>query len=194
MPEFDYFRLPAAFCTGSSIMPQKQNPDVCELVRAKAVRVKAAETAVYELVRGAPTGYNRDLQEAKEPFMEGIATTRASLRVMAPMLADMEVNSEKLLAGFSPDVFATDRALELVAEGVPFRDAYHAVKGDLGALAAVDPREAIKQKQHVGAPFGLDWALYAGRIKEVRQAARKRKRAYERAVSSLMGEPYEAGV
>lgn len=193
MPEFDYFRLPAAFCTGSSIMPQKQNPDVCELVRAKAVRVKAAETAVFELVRGAPTGYNRDLQEAKEPFMEGMATTRASLRVMAPMLAGMEVNVEKLVAGFSPDVFATDRALELVAEGVPFRDAYHAVKGDLGALAAVDPREAIRLKEHMGAPFGLDWALYAGRIKEVRQAARKRKRAYERALSALMNAPYVVG-
>ena len=174
-------------------MPQKQNPDVCELVRAKAVRVKAAETAVFELVRGAPTGYNRNLQEAKEPFMEGMATTRASLRVMAPMLAGMEVNVEKLVAGFSPDVFATDRALELVAEGVPFRDAYHAVKGDLGALAAVDPREAIRLKEHMGAPFGLDWALYAGRIKEVRQAARKRKRAYERALSALMNAPYVVG-
>ena len=64
----------------------------------------------------------------------------------------------------------------------------------MGALAEVDPREAIQLKQHLGAPFGLDWALYRVRIKEVRQAARKQKRAYERAISSLMGEPYEAGV
>ena len=72
MPEFDYFTLPAEFCTGSSIMPQKQNPDVCELVRARALKVKAAELGVYDLIKGSPTGYNRDLQEAKELFMEGI--------------------------------------------------------------------------------------------------------------------------
>ena len=65
MPEFDYFFLPRAFCTGSSIMPQKQNPDVCELVRAKASNVMAENIRIAELIKGAPTGYNRDLQEAK---------------------------------------------------------------------------------------------------------------------------------
>ena len=81
-------------------MPQKQNPDVCELVRAKASRVKAAELAVYDLVKGAPSGYNRDLQEAKEPFMEGLAMTRSSLQIMTPMLAETTVNKAALLAGF----------------------------------------------------------------------------------------------
>ncbi|MCF7847572.1 MAG: argininosuccinate lyase, partial [Kiritimatiellales bacterium] len=97
MPEFDYFKLPAEFCTGSSIMPQKQNPDVCELVRAKASRVKAAELGVYDLVKGSPTGYNRDLQEAKELFMEGIATTRACLRIMAPLVKATKANKQKLI-------------------------------------------------------------------------------------------------
>ena len=125
MPEFEYFRLPAEFCTGSSIMPQKQNPDVCELVRAKASRVKAAELGVYDLIKGSPTGYNRDLQDAKELFMEGINTTRASLRILAPMVEQTKANEQALIDGFTPDVFATDRALELVGEGMPFRDAYH---------------------------------------------------------------------
>ncbi|HBO87678.1 MAG: argininosuccinate lyase [Pontiellaceae bacterium] len=191
MPEFDYFKLPAAFCTGSSIMPQKQNPDVCELVRAKASRVKAAELAVYDLVKGAPSGYNRDLQEAKEPFMEGLAVTRATLQVMTPMLAETTVNKVALLSGFSPDVFATDRALELVAKGIPFRDAYHRVKEDLDELVSIDPIEAIRMKQHIGASFGLDWLGYRDQIKTVRQRKRKQQRVYERAIGSLTGLAYK---
>ena len=191
MPEFDYFKLPAAFCTGSSIMPQKQNPDVCELVRAKASRVKAAELAVYDLVKGAPSGYNRDLQEAKEPFMEGMAITRSTLQVMAPMLAETKVNKAALLSGFSSDVFSTDRALERVTEGMPFRDAYHRVKEELDELASVDPNEAIRKKRHMGACFGLDWLAYREQIRAVRNRTRKQKRAYERAIKSLTGLEYQ---
>ena len=159
MPEFAYFVLPAAYCTGSSIMPQKKNPDVLELVRAKASRVAAAAEGVYGLLKGLPTGYNRDLQEAKEPFMEGLATTRASLRIMAGLVRGMSVNRKALVDGFTPDVFATDRALELVAGGMPFRDAYHHVKEHLDELRGRDPGQAIAQKTHLGATAGLDFAL-----------------------------------
>ena len=193
MPEFNYFQLPSAFCTGSSIMPQKQNPDVCELVRARASRVKAAEEAVYQLVKGAPTGYNRDLQEAKEPFMEGIATTRASLQIMAAMMQQTKVNKKALLGGFTPEVFATDRALEYVSEGMPFRDAYHKVKEELASLDALDPQEAIDKKDHFGAPSGLEWELYAKRLRELKSATQKKRSSYERAISKLMGTPYKIG-
>jgi argininosuccinate lyase len=191
MPEFNYFQLPAAFCTGSSIMPQKQNPDVCELVRARASRVKAAEEAVYQLVKGAPSGYNRDLQEAKEPFMEGIAMTRASLQIMTAMMAQTKVNKKALVDGFTPEVFATDRALEYVSEGMPFRDAYHKVKEELSSLCSIDPQEAIEKKDHYGAPSGLQWELYIQRLKALKSATKKKRSSYERAVSKLMGVPYK---
>jgi len=190
MPEFDYFKLPAEFCTGSSIMPQKQNPDVCELVRAKASRVKAAELGVYDLVKGSPTGYNRDLQEAKEPFMEGIATTRACLRILTPLVKETKINKKALIEGFSPDVFATDRALELVGEGMPFRDAYHHVKENLQELESIDPVEALQLKTHLGAPLGLDWDLFKTRIAAVRQTAREERKAFNKAVSKLLGTSY----
>ena len=175
MPEFAYFVLPAAYCTGSSIMPQKKNPDVLELVRAKASRVAAAAEGVQALLKGLPTGYNRDLQEAKEPFLEGMATTRASLRIMAGLVRGLSVNRKALVGGFTPEVFATDRALELVAEGTPFRDAYHQVKEHLDDLRGRDPVEAIARKRHLGATAGLDCALlqkgvgaYAGFIRRER--------------------------
>jgi len=187
MPEFAYFNLPAAFCTGSSIMPQKKNPDVLELVRAKASRVKADMIAAFDLVKGSPTGYNRDLQEAKEVFMSGIATTRASLRIMAAMLADTTVNKDKLIAGFTPDVFATDRALELVASGMPFRDAYHYVKNNLHELESMDPHVAIKRKKHLGGTAGLDFAMYdrkiAGVLKHADQAHNKIQLAFRNLLS-----------
>ena len=186
MPEFDYFKLPAEFCTGSSIMPQKQNPDVCELVRAKATRVKAAELAVYDLIKGSPTGYNRDLQEAKEPFMEGISTTRACLRILSLMIKETQINREKLMAGFTPDVFATDRALELVGEGMPFRDAYHYVKEHLDELESIDPAQAIQSKTHLGAPLGLDWAHFSERIQAIESFVQTQRNAFEQIEKQLL--------
>jgi len=186
MPEFGYFTLPDELCTGSSIMPQKKNPDVIELVRARATRVKACEIAVYDLVKGSPGGYNRDLQEAKEPFIEGIATTRACLRVLAPCIQGIRVNEEALLAGFSPAVFATDRALELVGQGMPFRDAYHYVKAHLEELEAMDPAEAIACKTHLGAPAGIDWAHLKSRSAGVKVAVREERKQAEAAVRHLL--------
>jgi argininosuccinate lyase len=186
MPELDYFKLPAEFCTGSSIMPQKQNPDVCELIRAKASRVKTAELGVYDLIKGSPTGYNRDLQEAKELFMDGIATTRSCLRIAAPMVQAVQVNEKKLIDGFTPDVFATDRALQLVGEGMPFRDAYHHVKDNLQELEGIDPVEAIKHKTHLGAPLGLDWAYFADRAAAVMDTVQNERERFNRAVSALL--------
>ncbi len=187
MPEFGYFNLPAAFCTGSSIMPQKKNPDVLELVRAKASRVKADAMAAFDLVKNSPTGYNRDLQEAKEVFMSGINTTRSCLRILAAMCAGTTVNAGKLAGGFTPDVFATDRALELVASGMPFRDAYHYVKNHLHELEAMDPREAIARKKHLGGTAGLDFAMYAKSIASVQSFARGEKERIQRVSRALVG-------
>ena len=187
MPEFGYFTLPAAFCTGSSIMPQKRNPDVLELVRGKAAKVMSSVSCVAELIRGAPSGYNRDLQEAKGPFMKGIHMTRASLRVMKRLMAGTGVNRKAVLAGFSPDVFATDRALELVAGGMPFRDAYHHVKQHLDELKQMNPYQAIARKTHLGATAGLDFPGMGARAAEAMKFAEEERRAFGKAVSRLMG-------
>lgn len=185
MPEFGYFTLPDELTTGSSIMPQKKNPDVIELVRARASKVKACELAVYDLIKGSPTGYNRDLQDAKEFFMEGVATTRACLRVLSPFVEAIEVNRQALKDGFSPDVFATDRALELVGEGMPFRDAYHHVKENLDELDKIDPSKAIAQKTHLGAPMGLDWTLLKERVTAVNGIVREQRKSIDRAMTKL---------
>jgi len=187
MPEFGYFKLPGAYCTGSSIMPQKSNPDVPELVRARAARVLAEMVAVFTVTKGLPSGYNRDVQETKEPFMEGLNTTRASLRIMSQLVTGLKADRKKLCAAFTPDVFATDRALELVAEGMPFRDAYHYVKEHIEELENMDPYRAIAIKNSLGDTGGLDFEGFEIRIKEARGWAREEQKMYNRTMTRLLG-------
>lgn len=187
MPEFGYFELAEAFTTGSSIMPQKRNADVLELMRAKASRVQGAADAAYHLVKGLPTGYNRDLQEAKELFMEGFQITRSSVSVLRPLVQSMKVREDRLRAGFTPDIYATDRALELVAEGMPFRDAYHHVKAHLDELEQMDADTVLAKKRHLGAPAGLDYDLLSSRVKQGRAGLAARWKKVDAAYRRLLG-------
>ena len=187
MPEFDYFNLPADFCTGSSIMPQKKNPDVLELIRAKTSKAIACATAVQELIKAAPSGYNRDLQEAKQSFMEGISITRTSLRIMTPLIRKLTINRKKLLAAFEPGVFATDTALELVAEGVPFRDAYHYIKSHLDELEVADPYKAIAIKTHLGGTAGLNLKALGKRAQEIQGFVREESDDFRQHIVRLLG-------
>ena len=155
MPEFGWFTLPKELCTGSSIMPQKRNPDGLELVRAKAAAVGADLDAIKAIIRGLPSGYNRDYQLTKAPFFRGCETGLACVRIMDLTVAKLAVNADRLVAGFTPDVFATDAAIELVKKGVPFRDAYRQVGTNLEKLSAMDPVEAIGRRTSTGTPGNL---------------------------------------
>jgi len=129
--EFKYMEISDAFTTGSSIMPQKKNPDVAELIRGKTGRVYGDLTAILTILKGLPMTYNRDLQEDKEPLFDAIDTANASLSVLAAMLKGISFNRERMKAeaglGFST---ATDVAEYLVGQGVPFREA-HGIVGRL---------------------------------------------------------------
>jgi len=188
MPEFGYFVLPPEVCTGSSIMPQKYNPDVLELIRAKTAVVLGLGSAANNLLKSLPGGYNRDLQESKALYMEGLRVTRASLRIMSLMAKSLDVNADRLRAGFTPGVFATDTALELVAGGMPFRDAYQHVRSNLDALASEDPDKAIAKKTHLGSTAGLDFNLYRARIRHARQWTGLHKKKSATAFKKLMGQ------
>ncbi len=190
MPEFGYFSLPKEFCTGSSIMPQKYNPDVCELVRSKAAQVCGLSATANAILVGMPGGYNRDLQDTKKLLVEGFDTTRASLRILARLVGGLEVHPDRLRAAFAdPGVFATDRALELVAGGMPFRDAYHQVRDHLEDLRGMDPDEAIAKKTHRGAPGGLDFGYYDDWIRRIeRPCLAQRRRKVARALDKLLPE------
>jgi argininosuccinate lyase len=192
MPEFGYFRIPDEYCTGSSIMPQKHNPDVLELVRARSCSVLGHAATVAAIVNRLPASYNRDLQETKEPFLDGIRVTRACLRILRLLVEGLQVNRNALAAGFHAEVFAADRALELVGQGMSFRDAYGHVRKNLDELKVTNPRRAVAAKRHLGAPAGLDFALLAERAGGFRRSARASRKRFHGAVSRLLGVPYPA--
>jgi argininosuccinate lyase len=125
-PQFGFVRLPDAYSTGSSIMPQKKNPDVAELMRGKTGRVYGDLMGLLTLMKGLPLAYNRDMQEDKEPFLDTHDTVSPSLAIMAGMLSELGFNADRmrraLKAGF---LNATELADYLAAKGVPFRQAHH---------------------------------------------------------------------
>lgn len=187
MPEFGYFTLPRAYCTGSSIMPQKYNPDVLELVRSKTAQVLGLATAALSMLHAMPGGYNRDLQDCKGLYMKGLSITRTTLRILAKFVRGLGIDEAKLRAGFIPGVFATDVALRKVAAGTPWREAYHQVRDNLEALATEDPDAAVAAKTHAGATAGLDYALYAGRVAALRTSVTARMEQFEAKMKELLG-------
>lgn len=126
--EFAFIDLDDAYATGSSIMPQKKNPDAAELVRGKTGRVYGNLMALLTTMKGLPLAYNKDMQEDKEGLFDSVATWQKSLRIFAPMLATMTVNTDRMAqaarGGFTN---ATDLADYLVRQGLPFRDAHEVV-------------------------------------------------------------------
>jgi argininosuccinate lyase len=126
--EFHFVTLADAFTTGSSLMPQKKNPDVAELTRGKTARVIGNLMSLLTLLKGLPMSYNRDLQEDKEPMFDTADTVRACVRLMAGMLQTATVNRAACQAAAAdPALLATDLADYLVRKGLPFRQAHHLV-------------------------------------------------------------------
>jgi argininosuccinate lyase len=187
MPEFGYFRIPKELCTGSSMMPQKRNPCGLELVRAKAAAVIGCEQQVAGILRALPSGYNRDFQETKGPFMRGVEATAGSLSVMRLSIERLEVVEENLRKGFLPEIYATDRALELVVEGRPFRDAYRYVGTHLEELSARDPVANLKSKKLQGGPGNLGLKSLAKRASAAEKWLRSVRDPFQKALAALMG-------
>ncbi len=140
--EFKFIELADAFCTGSSIMPQKKNPDIPELIRGKSGRVVGNLMALLTLLKGLPMTYNRDLQEDKEPLFDTIDTVGQSLAIMAELLANMTFYTDRLeeLTSGGGYMTATDLADYLVRKNVPFRQA-HAIVGQVVASCLQQKKE-----------------------------------------------------
>ena len=142
--EFGFVEMDDAFSTGSSIMPQKKNPDACELIRGKTGRVYGSLTALLTIMKSLPLAYNKDMQEDKEAIFDAVDTTESCLRVFTRMLDTLSFNKEKMLSGAGLGFTnATDAADYLVKKGVPFREA-HEIIGHM-VLLCLEKKCAIHQ-------------------------------------------------
>lgn len=186
LPEFGYFSLPRDLCSGSSIMPQKKNPDGLELLRAKSASLSAWASQVKNIVRSLPSGYNRDFQETKEPFLRGCRQTLVSLKIMDLTIEKMTVNRENLEKAFTPDIYATDYALELVATGMSFRDAYREVGLNLDKLTSRRPAEALKSRTYPGSPGNLNLEPGKRALEKLRADWTERSRRISAAFEDLL--------
>jgi argininosuccinate lyase len=173
--EFGFVELSDAFSTGSSLMPQKKNPDMIELTRGKTGRLYGNLLSVLTTLKALPSSYNRDLQEDKEALFDSVDTVRASLEIFSVMLPELKINRERMEgAANDPGLLATDIAEYLVKKGVPFREA-HELVGTLVtrasemnlALNNVSPM----QMQEISPLFGEDLST----IFDVRRSLEKRR-------------------
>jgi len=160
--EFRFVEQPDAFSTGSSLMPQKKNPDACELIRGKSARLQGNLQTLLTLAKGLPLTYNRDLQEDKPPIFDSYDQVALCADVLAGAVAGLQFNRERCATAVSdPALLATDLVDYLVLRGVPFREAHHAV-GGVVALAerTAQPlnKLATAEVRKIHAGFGPDWA------------------------------------
>jgi argininosuccinate lyase len=170
--EFGFIKLPRQFTTGSSIMPNKSNPDVVELLRGRAATIEGAITEI-QAVLSLPSGYQRDLQLTKAPLLRGMKAALQALAIVPSLVEGLAFNEEKMRQAISTDMFATDLALSEAAKGVPFRTAYLDAKKSLDTAGAPDAAASLAQRVSPGACGDL-------RLDEIRGRLERYLKEYDR--------------
>lgn len=183
--EYGFFTAPQELCDGSSIMPQKRNLSALELVRARAHTVVALQGQMLATLVGLPSGYNMDYQETKAPLIEAVHLCEETLAVVRLFAAGIEIQRKRLEAACAAELFATDRAYELAAAGVPFRDAYREVAAAPAAQEPGDLVARLRARDAEGAPGNLGLAHVAARIARERTAWRQRQATLDEALTAL---------
>jgi argininosuccinate lyase len=152
--EFGFVRLDDELTTGSSIMPNKRNPDLVELMRAACSVVQGAIAELHGMT-ALPSGYQRDLQLTKAPLMRGLDEALATSALLPRLVRGITLDRERMRAAIAPECFATDRAVELALAGVPFREAYRQVATEIAALEQGDADASLAARTSAGAPGAL---------------------------------------
>ncbi len=165
--EFGFVKLPARYCTGSSIMPNKNNPDTVELLRAVHGVVHGAQ-AELTAVLSLPSGYQRDLQATKPPLLRAFGKGLQALALLPGLLTGFSWCPERMLASITADMLATDRAMDLAREGMPFRQAYRQAAAQSGEMTDNDIAQSLCKRVSPGACGRLDTELLQARLDALR--------------------------
>ncbi len=196
--EYGFFQVPQELCTGSSIMPQKRNLGVMELVRARTQTVLALQQQILGIVSGLPSGYNMDYQETKRPFMEALDVVQESLEICTLVVSALGVNTERLTTACTFELFAADRAYELAsAAKLPFRDAYRIVGAEVTAqldrhaqLPVESQEQLVKRlaaRSHLGGAGNLRLAQVHNQLDQTEAIWEQRAETFAAAIEKLVG-------
>jgi len=164
--EFNFVRLPEKYTTGSSIMPNKSNPDVVELLRGRAAVLEGAVVEI-QSVLSLPSGYQRDLQLTKAPVIRGLESAVQALSIVPALIGGLGFNEQRMKDAITGDMFATDLAVDQAARGVPFRDAYRTVKRQLAELPQGDIAQSLTRRVSPGACGALDLEGIRSRVESL---------------------------
>ncbi|MBV9259160.1 MAG: argininosuccinate lyase, partial [Ktedonobacteraceae bacterium] len=196
--EYAFFQIPQELCTGSSIMPQKRNLDIMELVRARTQTMLALQQQIMGITSGLPSGYNMDYQETKRPFMEALDIAHDSLDICTLVISNLQVNRDRLIAACTFELFATDHAYELAQSAhMPFRDTYRIVGAEVTALLdrhenlPVESEEQLvarlKARNHLGGAGNLGLEQTQQRLAEVQDTWNQRAATFTTTIQQLIG-------
>src|SRR5260370_21752660 len=187
--EYGFFQVAQELCTGSSIMPQQRNLGIMELVRARTQTMLALQQQILGIVSGLPSGYNMDYQETKRPFTEALNLVQESIEICTLVVSKLEVNTERLIAACTFELFAADRAYELATVAkLPFRDAYRIVGAEVTAQLdrhsplPVESQEQLAERlasrNHLGRAGNLRLAITQKHLEEVNAVWESRKETF----------------
>ena len=165
--EFGFIQLPEQYCTGSSIMPNKNNPDTVELLRAVHAVVQGAQTEIAAML-SLPSGYQRDLQATKPPLLRAFSKGLQALSVLADLLGGFSWCEQRMRASISAEMLATDHAQDLARSGVPFREAYKTAAAQTPKLSTGDVATSLKTRVSPGACGRLETEILWARLKELK--------------------------
>ncbi len=186
--EFNFFSVGKDLCTGSSIMPQKNNLDVMEFVRARTHQVIAHEQSVLAMIAGLPSGYNADFGETKYPLIKAFEVVLGSLRICTLTVNSLQCNPDGLHNSLSPEIFSTQAAYELVKSGMPFRDAYKKIGDSLTELPEFDAASSLRLSTHMGGTANLRLSDLSEKLIQEKKWWNKKQSTYKKAIVSLGGQ------
>ena len=183
--EFGFLKLADSFTTGSSIMPQKKNPDVVELTRARAAMFPGWLNQVL-MIGQLPSGYHRDYQLTKGPLFSALDAMAQMLEIAARLPESLRINEERCASAVTSDLLATHEAIAMVREGVPFRTAYREVAARARAAGPPRPVSNVELPSHLGAPGRPDWKFLAAENSKYDRRTTSTKRALDKAWQKLV--------
>jgi argininosuccinate lyase len=196
--EYGFFHIPQELSSGSSIMPQKRNLGVMELVRARTQTMLAIQQQILGIISGLPSGYNMDYQETKSPFIEALDLVQESLEICNLVISELEVNVDHLISACTFELFAADRAYELAtSSNLPFRDAYRVVGEEVTRQLDQQlpfPSESQEQlaarltaRSHLGGAGNLGLAKLKMHLEDVKTVWNERAESFEQTILKLVG-------
>lgn len=183
--EFNFFEVDESLITGSSIMPHKRNVDIAELLRSKVNIMQGYFSQVFTTVMNLPSGYNRDFQDIKKPFIESINLTKNAINIFEILVKNIEPKKDVLVKSMTPELYATHTVYQLVKKGMPFREAYRKIEHSIDKLPTYDPQEVLEMSKHIGGTANLQNKAMKRDLAKYKKNLLKEVRSYDKLISNF---------